>query len=163
MARKEGKNRRFSSKQLYLVQQQKDIKSLSFLIFFSKFASPKAVLTKREGQFSVSISMHTHNTYFNNTPLISPPYSQHFHSLLTLTPSTANLTAYQRKAASTRPSLMLPGNSPPKSWKASFFALTDSELSKQCEAVLHKSINRKIWSAVLLIATEFSHSLLLVH
>lgn len=51
-------NRKFSSKQLYLVQQQNDTQSP-----FSKFASPKAVLMKREGQFSVLISMHTYNTY----------------------------------------------------------------------------------------------------
>lgn len=55
---KKEKNRRFSSEQLYLVQQQNNTQST-----FSKFASPKAVLTEREGQFSVLISMHTYNTY----------------------------------------------------------------------------------------------------
>lgn len=48
---KKEKNRRFSSKQLYLVQQQKETQSP-----FSKFVSA-------EGQFSVLISMHTYNTY----------------------------------------------------------------------------------------------------
>lgn len=55
---KKEKNRRLSSKQLYLVQQQKETQSP-----FSKFVSAKAVLMKKEGQFSVLISMHTYNTY----------------------------------------------------------------------------------------------------